>query len=101
MDNGGTRISGLTENISSARVELRSPASFGRAAEEISRSGSLSLSNSLLERAGRLHQFSSLDQDFPTNDRNLTGELVRLADIGVLPSQVSHGEQTARLLLPS
>jgi len=79
MDNCGTRISGLTENISSARVELRSPASFGRGA----------------------HQFSSLDQDFPTNDRNLTGELVRLADIGVLPSQVSHGEQTARLLLPS
>lgn len=101
MDKGRSGISELTQCVSSAREYLRNPASFGRAVEEMSRSGSLNLSNSLLERAGGLHQFASLDQDLPTNCRNLTAELVRLADIGVLPSQVSPSEQTARLLLPS
>jgi hypothetical protein len=91
----------LAQGIASARNHLKNPGNFTIAIERMSRCGRPLVDRDFLERAASLHSFSSLDEDEIPDLRKLVAELMALDDFAILPSQVSAGEQTARLLLPT
>ncbi|MGL5019395.1 MAG: ABC transporter substrate-binding protein [Luteolibacter sp.] len=91
----------LAQSIVIARDQLKDPTHFTNAIERMSRCGRPLVERNFLEKAADLHGFSSLAQDEIPDLAKLVAELMALGDFAVLPSQVSAGEQTARLLLPA
>jgi hypothetical protein len=94
-------MDGIPVGIAAARDELRQSVAFGAAVEHLARCGKPVISLELMEKAAELHGFATLDQDIVPDSVALSAELKRLAELAVLPSQVTPGEQTARLLLPA
>jgi hypothetical protein len=90
----------IPASIAAARKELNDPAVFGEAVDYLARCGKPTIGRDLMERAAELHGFAALNQDQVPDSLALSAELSRLADLAILPSQVTLGEQTARLLLP-
>jgi hypothetical protein len=91
----------LAQGIATARNQLKNPVNFTNSIARMSRCGRPLVERDFLEKAADLHAFSSLDQDEVPDLRKLVAELMALDDFAILPSQVSAGEQTARLLLPT
>ncbi len=91
----------LALGITNARGQLKNPANFTNSIERMSRCGRPLVERDFLEKAATLHSFSSLDQDEIPDLQKLVVELMALDDFAILPSQVTAGEQTARLLLPA
>jgi hypothetical protein len=91
----------IPAGIAAAREELKESGGFGAAVDYLARCGKPVISLDLMEKAAELHGFAKLDQDIVPDSLALSAELSRLADLAVLPSQVTLGEQTARLLLPA
>jgi hypothetical protein len=91
----------LALSINIARNHLKEPKNFTDSIERMSRCGRPLIERNLLEKAAKLHEFSSFSHDEIPDLAKLVAELMALGDFSVLPSQVSAGEQTARLLLPA
>ncbi len=91
----------IPAGIAAARMELREASAFGDAVDCLARCGKPTLGRDLMARAAELHGFAELKEDLVPDSHTLSAELSRLADLAVLPAQVTLGEQTARLLLPA
>lgn len=91
----------MPAGIAAARTELKETGAFGAAVDYLAKCGKPTISRDLMARAAELHDFAALNQDVVPDSNTLSAELSRLADLAVLPSQVTLGEQTARLLLPA
>ncbi|MGL4400335.1 MAG: ABC transporter substrate-binding protein [Luteolibacter sp.] len=91
----------VAQGIAAARTRLKDPARFQNSIERMSRCGRPLVERDFLEKAATLHSFSSLEQDEVPDLEKIVAELMALDDFSILPSQVTAGEQTARLLLPA
>ncbi len=91
----------LARSVTRARTQLKDPATFSKAIENMAHCGKPFLRAELLEKAADLHSFATLADDMVPDVRTLVAELMMLDDLAILPSQVSASEQTARLLIPA
>lgn len=98
----GTRtkcFEAFAEDLTAARLRLRSSAILHQATQEMARYGRPFIPPNLLEHAWKRHHLCESPGEKAPDADQLVHELKRLENLSVLPPQVAPTEQTARLLL--